>query len=127
MPAISFRRAALLTIGLVAVGYVAGVLVGACVIVGAGLAVGKLPSASDVEFGVYIGITLGGPIGALIAPVAWRLGLRRTPFGPAIGIAATGSSIGGILAAIGVALAGPPSNGGGALIRIFVVGLGAVA
>lgn len=106
MPSISWPRVALVTLGLMVTGFVAGVLVGTLMLVAISLSYGELLPWSSVALVFMLSTIIGGPIGAIATPLVAWLALRRIPIGRAILIAAAGTWLGGVLTARAVSLFG---------------------
>lgn len=63
------------------------------------LSYGHLPDRIPELGGLLLGTLFGEPIGALAAPVVAFSLLRQVPLGRAIGVTATGTVLGGVVAA----------------------------
>lgn len=95
----AWNRVALVTFALLITGFVCGAVVGTVIVLGTALAYGQIPTIASVPKGFVLGLAFGAPLGALAAPVAAWLLLRRVALGRAIGVTALGTALGGIVPA----------------------------
>lgn len=95
---IGWSRVVLLTIVLVGAGFFAGSLIGTLTILGTVAAYGQSFTEADVGKAFLLSVAIGGPFGALVAPVFTWLLLRCVPIRSAFLTIAATTLIGGIVA-----------------------------
>jgi hypothetical protein len=89
---------ALGTVGLVMLGFICGTVAGTLIVMGVVVPRGNFPPLNHIPKIILLSAVLGGPIGALVAPLAW-LPLRRVSLSRTICTTAAGTVIGGVVAA----------------------------